>query len=307
MQAADAARITRLAALAAVGVAAGLIGLKAWAWAATGSVSMLSALADSALDLVASLFTFAAVRYAATPPDDEHRYGHGKAEAFAGLFQAGVVAVSAVLIGIEAVRRLLNPEALTRPEIALWVSVVAIIATSGLVAFQSWALRQTGSVATEGDRAHYLTDLGSNVAVMVGVAASAWFGLVQADALVGLLLAAWLGHGAWKVAKGAGHHLMDRELPDEARARILELARTVPGVINVHGLRTRASGPYVHMQAHVDLDPGLSLRAAHDIVVAIETAILAEFPAADIILHPDPADAAPHGLTEFGDGRLAAS
>jgi ferrous-iron efflux pump FieF len=293
-------RLTRRVALASVAVALGLVALKAWAWSASGSVAMMSSLADSALDLVASLFTFFAVRYAATPPDAEHRFGHGKAEAFAGLFQAGLVALSAVLIAIESARHLLDPRPVTQGVLAIGVIVASIVATGALVALQSWAVRQTGSVATKGDRAHYVADLGGNLAVLVGIAAAAFLGLGWADAAAGFFVAAWLGFGAYDVAREAADHLMDRELPDNDRARIIALAQADDGIGAVHELRTRTSGPYMHIQMHVELDPNLTLKAAHDLIVSAEERIRRDFPTADILIHPDPRGAAePHGHEHF--------
>lgn len=297
-----AGEVNRRAALLSVAAATLLVTLKAGAWIASGSVAMLASLADSMLDLVASLFTFFAVRYAATPPDREHRFGHGKAESFAGLFQAGLVVVSGALIAVEAVRRLVDPQPVQHATVAIVVMMVSVVVTGVLIYMQSRAVARTGSVAVKGDRAHYAADLGANVGVMLGIAASALLQWAWADAVAGLLVAAWLGHGAWHVARESADQLMDRELPDASRERIKALALADGEISGVHSLRTRASGPLVHIQFHADLDPSLSLRRAHEIVVAAETRIRAEFPSADVLIHPDPRDEAePHGL--FDEGR----
>lgn len=296
----EAGRITRTVALLSVLVASLLIALKAWSWFQSGSVAMLSSLADSVLDFAASVFTFLAVRYAAAPPDAEHRYGHGKAEAFAGLFQAGLVAVSAALIALESTRRFLDPQPIRAGEEAIGVMLASIVLTGVLVLLQSRAIRQTGSVATKGDRAHYAADLAANVAVIAGIAAGYFLRLPWADAAAGLFVALWLAFGAWEVAREAADHLMDRELPDADRTRIEALALETGEVRRVHDLRTRASGPTIHIQFHADLDPALTLKAAHDIVVAAEGRIRAAYPAADVIIHPDPAGVAePHGHEFF--------
>ncbi|MFZ4600830.1 MAG: cation diffusion facilitator family transporter [Caulobacterales bacterium] len=303
---AEASAITRRIALASVAVAVVLIVLKAWAWFASGSVAMLSSLADSVLDFAASLFTYFAVRYAATPPDGEHRYGHGKAEAFAGLFQAGLVAVSAALILVEAARRIAAPEPVRAGEESLVVMGLSILLTSALVLAQSRAIAQTGSVATKGDREHYAADLTSNIVVVFGIAAGHFLGWSWADAAAGILVACWLALGAYEVARESADHLMDRELPDEDRARIEALARDDPAILGVHDLRTRSSGPFIHIQFHADLDPEISLKAAHEVVVAAEARIRTAYPAADVIIHPDPADGVdPHGHEAFLEGRAA--
>lgn len=301
-----ASRITRNAAMLSVGAALLLVALKGGSWLQSGSVAMLSSLADSTLDLAASLFTYFAVRYAATPPDREHRFGHGKAESFAGLFQAGLVAVSGGLIGVEAVRRLIDGRPVTHGAEAIGVMLVSIVVTGALIAAQSRALARTGSVATRGDRAHYSADLAANVAVIAGIAASAFLQWRWADAVAGLLVAAWLAYGAWQVARGAADNLMDRELPDADRDRIKALALEGGDILGVHDLRTRAAGPYVHIQFHADLDPDMPLRRAHDIIVAAEMRIRTAFLGADIIIHPDPRDSAePHGHEYFAEGRKA--
>jgi cation diffusion facilitator family transporter len=304
----QAAAITRNAAVLSVGVALFLILLKGWSWIVSGSVGMLASLADSTLDLAASLFTYFAVRYAAVPPDREHRFGHGKAESFAGLFQAGLVAVSGGLIAVEAIKRMFDGQPVAHASEAIGVMAISIAATAALVWAQGRAIAQTGSVATQGDRAHYAADLIANVAVIVGIALSGFLGWAWADAAMGLFVAAWLAHGAWKVARQSADHLMDRELSDGARAQIQSLALEGGDIIAVHDLRTRAAGPYVHIQFHADLDPDLPLRRAHTIIVAAEARIRVAFPGADVIIHPDPVDAAePHGHEYFAEGRQASS
>lgn len=301
-----ASRITRDAAMLSVGAAILLVALKGGSWLQSGSVAMLSSLADSTLDLAASLFTYFAVRYAATPPDREHRFGHGKAESFAGLFQAGLVAISGALIAVEAVRRLVDGRPVEHGAAAIGVMVVSIVVTGLLITVQSRAVAKTGSVATKGDRAHYAADLGANVAVIAGIAGSAFLGWTWADAVAGLFVAAWLGHGALQVARAAADNLMDRELPGTDRARIKDLALEGGDILGVHDLRTRAAGPYVHIQFHADLDPDLPLRRAHEIIVAAEARIRGAFLGADIIIHPDPRDSAePHGHEYFAEGRKA--
>lgn len=309
LPASEASRLTQRAAAASVAVALVLIGLKVFGWNQSGSIAILASLTDSILDLAASVFTFVAVRYAAAPPDQEHRFGHGKAEAFAGLFQAGLVAVSAGLLVVEAVRKAAAPEpqALTGTGVAVWVMIASTALTGALLWYQGRVVRLTGSIATKGDRAHYFSDLLSNLAVLVGIVIAGVFGWVLADAAAALFVALWLGHGAWGVARDAADHLMDRELPDADRARIIALARTDPAIQGVHDLRSRASGPFIHIQFHADLDPNLSLAQAHEIIVAAEQRILAAYPAADVIIHPDPiGEAEPHGNQSFATGHAAA-
>jgi len=293
---AETAALTRRVTSLSVLCAAVLITIKLAVWAISGSVALLASLADSGLDLVASLVTFFAVRYAAAPPDAEHRFGHGKAEAFASLTQAGLVFASGALVGEEAIRHILDPQPVQAEGWAMGVMVVSTILTLGLMYAQSQVLRRTGSVAVSGDRAHYAADLASNVIAFIGIGAVALTGFTRLDAIAGLLVALWLVWGAVGVFRQASSQLMDHELPDEARGRIFALMTADPRVKGIHQLRTRASGPYVHIQMHADLDPTLSLETAHQVMVEAENRVLEAFPAADIIIHPDPRGLAePHG------------
>ncbi len=300
-----AAALTRGVTLMSVGVAALLVTAKAAAWLASGSIALLASLADSSLDLLASTLTFFAVRYAAVPPDDDHRFGHGKAEAFASLMQAGLVFASAALVGQEAIRSLLNPQPLEAGGWALAVMVLSTVMTFVLISAQTWVLKRTQSVAVSGDRAHYASDLASNMAALAGIGASAWLGLAGLDGAAALLIAVLLLWGAIGVFREAAVQLMDQELPAADRARIVDLVTRDPRLTDVHQLRTRASGPYVHMQMHVDLDPLLTLEDAHRVIVEAERRLLEAFPMADILIHPDPRGLAePHGGA-FSEARSA--
>ena len=290
------ARVTTLS----VAVASTLVAAKLAAWLLSGSVAMLASLADSALDLAASLTTFFAVRYAATPADDEHRFGHGKAEAFASLLQAQLVALSAGYLIYESISRFLEPRPIQQGGLAIAVMVLSIGLTLGLIWAQQRALNQTSSVAVEGDRAHYAADLGANAAVIAGLVFAGLMGIDRADPVVGFLVALWLLKTAWDVGGNAFNMLMDRELSDADRAEIVKIAGDDRRVLGVHQLRTRAAGPFVHIQLHMDLDPDLSLTDAHAIVVSAEARLMEAWPAADILIHPDPRGRAePHGHPMF--------
>jgi ferrous-iron efflux pump FieF len=293
---AETAALTRRVTLLSVATAAVLVTVKIAAWIASGSVALLASTADSGLDLVASLITFFAVRYAAEPPDAEHRFGHGKAEAFSSLLQGGLVFASAALIAREAVADFFKPHPLQQEGWAMAVMVASIVLTAILIVAQTRVLKQASSVAVSGDRAHYVTDFASNLIALAGIGASAWLGINGLDAAAALAIAAILLWGAISVFREAAGQLMDHELSDEARARIVALMTEDRRLTDVHQLRTRASGPYVHIQMHVDLDPELTLETAHGVIVAAENRVLAAFPSADIIIHADPRGRAePHG------------
>lgn len=296
----DALSHTGQATVASVVVALILTLTKAGVWWMSGSVALLASMADSLLDLTASLAVYLSVRYAAEPADAEHRFGHGKAEAFAGILQAIFVAVSAALLMREGIEHLVNPVEVRASGWAYAVMGLSILLTIGLVIVQTRAVAATGSVAVEGDRAHYFSDLGANVVVIVGIAGSTMLGLLWLDAAAALLVSLWLFWTAWTVARSAGDQLMDRELPDDAREQIRALASDDPRIINLHALRTRAAGPLVHIQFHVSVDPTLTLQQAHTILVDCERRLHATFPAADILIHADPHGVAePHGAEFF--------
>jgi cation diffusion facilitator family transporter len=239
--------------------------------------------------------TFWAVRYAVAPPDQEHRYGHGKAEAFGSLIQAGLVFASAALVGQEAIQHILHPQPLANEGWAFAAMAVSTVFTVLLVLAQTRVLKKASSVAVSGDRAHYLADLGSNLVALLGIGLSLVVG-AWIDAAAGLVVTAWLVWGAISVFRHASLELMDHELSQEARDQILALAKADPRILDIHGLRTRASGPYVHMQMHAAVPGDISLEEAHQILVACERRLLEGFPAADILIHADPEGRAePHG------------
>ena len=296
-----AARAVRDVTRLSLAVAVILVVLKMFGWSASGSVSLLASLLDSGLDLIASLAVFFAVRWAAQPATEKHRYGHGKVEAFAGLLQAGLVLASALVIGWEAVGRIVEPRAVVNGVWAIAVMGVSIILTSILVLAQSRAIRLSGSLAVKGDRSHYSADLAANVVALIGVASAALWGAAPLDAAAGLIVAVWLVWGSLSVLRDAAEHLLDRALPPEAEAEIAALVLADPRVKGVHQLRTRASGQIWMIQMHIDLEPRLSLEKAHGIIVEAEDRILKAYPRADILIHPDPKGRAqPHGGT-FGE------
>ena len=282
------AALTARAALASVAVAVFLLALKAWAAWRTGSVAMLGSLADTALDLVASLIVLFAVRVSARPPDREHRYGHGKAEALAALFQVAIISVSAAAIAWRAAQRLVEGDRTANAEYGIAVSLVAIAATLGLIAYQRHVIARTGSLAIRTDRLHYQSDLLLNLAVIAALVLDQYLGLAGADPLFGLAIAAWLLRSAWRAATHAIDQLMDKAWPEDRRRRLIEIVARRPDVRGVHDVRTRSSGPVDHAQFHIGVDPAMRVARAHDLIEAIEADLAAEFPGVDVIVHVDP-------------------
>lgn len=287
--AADRSAITRRITSLSVGTAVLLIALKAFALGASGSVSMLASLTDSALDLVASLTTFYAVRWAAAPPNAQYHYGHGKGEAMAALVQAGLILASAVFIGWEAIQRMFDPRPVGAGGWAAGVMVVSIVVTAGLVWLQTRALKQTGSLAVAGDRSHYAADLAANVVVLIGVVSGTWLRAPGLDAAAGLVVVIWLFWGAIALLRETADHLLDRSASEADQIAVTTAVLADPRITGVHALRTRMAGSTVMIQMHVDLDPALTLDAAHAIVEAAEARIHAALPDSDVLIHPDPA------------------
>lgn len=281
-------RLMRLATYASVTVACLLIGLKTGAWIATESIAMLSTLVDSLLDALASIVNLVAVRHALTPADREHRFGHGKAEALAAMAQSAFIAGSAVLLLFQAGERFIHPRPLAAPEIGLWVMAVSIVLTIALVAFQGWVVRLTQSVAISADSLHYKGDILVNLAVIAALVLGAWFDWLYADPMLGTAIAIYILYNAWQIVRDALDMLMDRELPDEDRKRVREIALAHEEVESLHDMRTRRSGPTSFIQFHLVMNAELTLLKAHEVSDEVELELRRAFPDAEIMIHQDP-------------------
>jgi ferrous-iron efflux pump FieF len=282
------AALTTRAALASVATAAFLLVLKTYAAVQTGSVAMLGSLADTGLDLVASLITLFGVRVAAMPADREHRFGHGKAEALAALAQVIIISVSAIGIGWRAIERLLHGERTAHADYGIVVSLVAIAVTLALVAYQRSIVRRTGSVAIRTDNVHYQSDLFLNLSVIAALVLDQYAGLGGADPIFGLGIGIWLLWGAWTASTHALDQLMDREWAEEKRMRFLAIASSRPEARGIHDLRTRSSGAHDFAQFHIWVDPDMTVADAHDVAEAIEADLEREFPGCEVLIHLDP-------------------
>jgi ferrous-iron efflux pump FieF len=285
---ADRARLTRGAAFASIATALFLGVLKLWAVWETGSTAMLGSLADTALDFVASLATLVGVLVAARPADESHRFGHGKAEALAAMVQVILIVLSAGAIAFRAVLRLLEGGHTEAAGEGIAVSVIAILATFALLAWQRHVIRRTGSVAIRTDNVHYKSDLLLNLAVIAALVIDQYLGFAKADPLFGLGIAGWLLWGAWRASTQAVEQLMDREWPEERRLRFVECAARHPELSRLHDLRTRTSGDRDFAQFHVDLPAEMTVGAAHAVIERVEHDLLREFPGLELLIHIDP-------------------
>ncbi len=289
----ETARLLRLATYASISVALVLILAKLVAWGLSDSVSLLATLIDSVLDALASLINLVAVRHALTPADKEHRFGHGKAEALAGLSQSMFIAGSAGFLLLEAGRRIISPIAVEAVGLGMLVMVFSIVATLLLLAIQNHVIRKTNSTAIRADALHYRTDLLVNGSVILALwlSVQGWAGF---DALFACAIAIYILYSAWEIIKVSYDHLMDRELPDEQREEIKTLVLVHKSVRGMHDLRSRHSGTVTFIQFHLELDDDLSLLEAHKISDEVEMHLLEAYPGSEIIIHIDPQSVVGH-------------
>ncbi|HCC0173868.1 TPA: CDF family cation-efflux transporter FieF [Cronobacter sakazakii] len=288
----DYGRLVSRAALAATLVATLLLIIKIFAWWYTGSVSILAALVDSLVDIAASLTNLLVVRYSLQPADEEHTFGHGKAESLAALAQSMFISGSALFLFLTGIQYLITPEPMRAPLVGIVVTVAALITTLMLVTFQRWVVRKTRSQAVRADMLHYQSDVMMNGAILVALALS-WYGLHRADALFALGIGVWILYSALRMGYEAIQSLLDRALPDDERQAIVDIVAAWPGVRGAHDLRTRQSGPTRFIQLHLEMEDNLPLVQAHLIAEQVEQAILSRFPGSDVIIHQDPCSVVP--------------
>lgn len=286
-------RLLMLTSLASVAVALLLIGAKALAWHLSGSVSLLASLLDSVVDSIASLVNLFAIRYALVPADAEHRFGHGKAEALAGLGQSAFIGISALFLLWQAMGRVITPVPLEDTSIGVGVMLFSILLTGLLLLLQRHTIARTGSTAVSADRLHYFSDLAVNVGIIVALLLAA-AGLPRFDGLIGLAIGVYILVAAWQLGGESVQLLLDREMPDEVRTSISNIVASHELALGFHDLRTRQSGYTQFIQLHVDMDERLSLKEAHALAESIERAIRTRYPAADVIIHEDAVAVTPH-------------
>ena len=283
-----AATLMRRAAFASLGISIVLVAIKAVAYWMSSSVSVLASLADSALDLFTSTLNLVAIHSALTPADDEHRFGHGKAEPLAGLAQGAFIAGSATFLVVQAVNRLIAPQPIAQGIPALAIMIVSLFGSAAIVAYQRHVVKETGSLAIGADKVHYTGDLLTNGGVIVAILLGWYLHWELADPIIALFVAGALIWTAWSVFAPSYDQLMDRELADENRAEIARIVMAHPEVKNLHDLRTRAAGLHHFIQLHIELDPDMTLTRAQQVSDDVERELCAAFPTAQVIIHQDP-------------------
>lgn len=285
------------AARASVVVAFILIVIKGWAYSQSGAVSLMGSLLDSVMDILASVVTLVAVSFAVTPADAEHRFGHGKAEAIAGLLQGVVIFMSALLLLVQAARKIIDPPDIKNPDLGIEVIGASIVLTLMLVGYQRYVVRRTNSVAIKADSLHYAGDLLLNVGVIAALILGGYMQWRYADPVFGFLIALYLIYNVARIAKTSINMLMDHEMEGEDRGAIVSLIQAHGQVKGVHDMKTRISGANSFIQFHLELDSDISLREAHIICDEVELSIQQAFPKAEVLIHADPEDV--HETVEF--------
>lgn len=293
------ATLRRVSSAIVLGAALVLIVAKLWGWMATGSVALLTSVADAVVDALAATATFFGVRFAQRPADSMHRFGHGKGEALAAFTQAVLLGSTALVLGAESLWRLIYPRPLTAINFGLWIAVGGFVISSLLAAMQTWVVRRTGSTAIAADRTHYFMDAVLNGAVLAALALTRATGWERADPIFALVIAGFMIAGAWRVAETASRQLLDHELPQEQRERIKQVALACSGVCGIHDLRTRDAGDRVFVEFHLEVDGDVSVNEGHAIVDGAECAIAALFPKdTEVIGHLEPAGIADERLDD---------
>jgi ferrous-iron efflux pump FieF len=282
--------LVMMASVASIATALTLILVKVFAWLETDSAGVLVSLIDSSIDVLSSVINFVVLRYALAPADEDHRFGHGKAEAIACLGQAAFIFGSAGFFLLHAFERVLHPQAVNKPELGMGVITFSIVLTLLLVVFQKYVIKKTGSQAIEGDSMHYSADLVMNLAVIGGLLVASQ-GYIQADPLIAMAVGLYIIYGAFRLGEKAVHSLLDRELDEETQQQIGQLAIEHKKVLGIHDLRTRDGGKTIFIQLHLEMADNITLIEAHDVCDEVEDNILAQFPNADIITHLDPISA----------------
>lgn len=283
------AKLMKWATYASVATAAIIIAIEIFAWLLTDSISILSSLVDSVLDILVSLVNLTAVRYALQPADEDHRFGHGKAEDIAAFAQSAFICGSAVFIAAEAFRRVAAPRAIEHIDIGLWVMVASTLLTLMLILFQRHVIRKTQSLVIQTDYLHYVMDIGVNIGVILSLIIFAIWNVSWVDPLVAIGIAIYMIRGAWRVGQQAFHKLMDKEFENADRDRIKSIVLEHPEIDGMHELRTRYSGIHSFIQFHLELNGDIALNKAHTISEEVERNIQKVFPNAEITIHQDPA------------------
>jgi ferrous-iron efflux pump FieF len=281
------------AGIASLCVSVTLLTLKIYTVYITDSMSILAGLLDSGLDVVASAINFFAIRWAVTPADEDHRFGHGKAEALAGLVQSILITTSSALLMIENVKRFFTPEIVHDIQLGVWVTLFSLVLTVALVTFQKYVIRRSHNLAIKADMMHYQNDVYLNLGILFSLMGTSYFGVGHIDTTSGFIIAGIILYGVKDIVVQSLDQIMDKEFDEEHRERIFHLATSHPYVKRIHDLRTRMAGAESFIQFHLELPPNMPLSQAHIISDEVEFLVLQEFKNAEIFIHLDPLNEPP--------------
>ncbi len=282
------ARLLKQATYASVSTALLLVIVKFFAWLATGSLSILASLIDSLMDVFGSFINLMAIRYSLNPADDDHSFGHGKAEALAGLAQASFITGSALILFINGIERLASPVSIQYVGLGLGIMIFSIVVTMVLISYQRYIIKKTNSTAIRADSLHYTTDLLTNICTIFALLLSRFSGGELMDPIFSMIIAVIIFRSAWQIGSEAVQLLMDQQLPLVQREIIKHIVLGHQQVLGMHDLRTRQSGQNAIIQFHLDLNANLPLSKAHCIGKELEKLIWVSFPGADVTIHHDP-------------------
>lgn len=282
------ASLTRFAWIS-IAAAVATIALKGGAYLLTGSVGLLSDAAESLVNLVAAIMALAMLALAARPPDEEHAYGHGKAEYFASGFEGALILVAALSIGYAAVQRLIAPQPIEQVGIGLTVAAVAAALNWAVAQILFRAGRRYHSIALEGNARHLMTDVWTSAGVILGVGATALTGWYRLDPLIALAVAANIVISGVKLLSRSALGLLDTALPEAERAAIRDvLARFERDGVEFHALRTRQAGARRFVSMHVLVPGEWTVQRGHELLEEIEARIRTALPATTVFTHLEP-------------------
>lgn len=289
-------RVQQLAAWS-IPIAFAVMGLKAMAWWVTGSVALLSDALESTVNVIAAIVAFSAIRYSRKPADEDHPFGHYKAEYFAAVMEGVLIVVAALLIAREAIDALFQPALPEAPVLGLAINGIAAIVNAlwaGLLVRAGTAHRSPALVA---DGRHIWSDVITSVGVLAGLLLALMTGLAILDPLLALVVAANIVYQGWKVISSSVDGLMDRAIATEDGERLKEIiAENADGSLGVHDLKTRIAGPATFIDFHLVVPKAMSVGEAHAICDRLEAAIKAEVPGALTAIHVEPQGEKAHGV-----------
>lgn len=262
------------------------IGLKSAAYLITGSVGLLSDAVESVVNLIGGMMALWMLTVAARPADEDHAYGHSKAEYFSSGVEGGLILVAGVSISVAAVQRLLAPQALQEIGLGLAVSVVATLVNGGVALLLLRAGRRHDSITLEANAHHLLTDVWTSVGVILGVALVALVGWQWLDPVVALLVAANILRTGFAIVRRSILGLMDTALPAEDVAAIRKvLATHAAEGIQFHALRTRQAGARKFVSVHVLVPGEWTVHRGHELLEQIEADLRARLPGCGVFTH----------------------